>query len=324
MMILSDKVAISASRLGTACQCTLRYYYNYILKLPQEEKDYFILGSLSHLVLEILQYQKHREHYDLIIKKNNVFASKAIERLIRKHVNKHRDLVGHRVDDICGFILTGLKYNFFCDGCNELLDPELNFDIETKEYRLKGFIDKSAIYSSYAYVGDYKTSKRKPPESEKDGNVQALVYALVLRHKFGRFEKYRIDFIYVKFAKDPLYRCEYNNEDLDYFEFYLSNVSKYLTNFSHKNRLDVIPKGTYRQPMYCGAFNDELKADLTPKFICQFKYKLSFFGVYKEGKIYKTALTEKELEGEGLEIKKLQHNGCEVWKKDIEYHHNNN
>lgn len=314
---MGEKVSLSASRINTACQCTWRYYCNYILKLPQERKDYFILGSLSHLVLECLQRPKHKDKYDIIIRNNDIYSCLSVKRLVEKHIKWSDGLLNGREDDINNFVLTGLNFDFFCEGCVQLLDPELEFNIENDKYKIRGYIDKSAIYSSFALVGDYKTSKRKPSESDKEWNVQALMYAFVLREKFGRFDKYRVDFIYLKFDKDPLYRCEYTNEELDFFEHYLDHVSKYLSNFSINNAMDVIPKGTYKQPMLCGALRGDLKPDGSEKHICDCKYGFEYYALFRDGKVVKTSFTKDGLIRESGFIKKMKYGGCPAWKNEV-------
>lgn len=45
---------LSVSKAKTYEQCTLKFYYQYLLKLKTELKDYNAIGSLVHLVLELL------------------------------------------------------------------------------------------------------------------------------------------------------------------------------------------------------------------------------------------------------------------------------
>lgn len=47
------KIKISVSKAKTFDQCKRKFYYQYILKLSTELKDYNALGSLVHLVLEL-------------------------------------------------------------------------------------------------------------------------------------------------------------------------------------------------------------------------------------------------------------------------------
>lgn len=311
-------VRLSASRINTVKDCSLKYWYQYILKIPQSPKDYFALGTLVHLILEILLNKKHKSKFDTIVQKEDVYSVPSVKRLIKKHIKKDEELIQKHEEKIKLFILNGLTFDFFCDGCKELLDPEYSFHYRKQNYEVIGFVDKSAIYDNYIRIIDYKTSNYKKDKKDKIFDVQALMYCLVLREKIGVFPKYVVDFMFLKFGKEQQYTCEYENDDLDCFEFYLNNVSSYLNNFTFDKRLDNVAKYGVKKNVFCGALIGDLKVDGSQKHVCEYKYPKTYYAIYKNGEVWKTALNREDLVSYGKEIHEVNHKGCEAWLKEIQ------
>ena len=154
---------LSASRIKTLETCSWLYWANYHLKLPQDQHKSAIKGTICHEIFEILLKDRHKNHYDLIIKENSVGASKPINRLIIKLIKRNK-LSTDETNDIKSMILVGLKNNFF-GGEKDALSAEFPFEIinDMPKYHIKGFIDKVIKSKSEKKVTivDYKSSKLK-------------------------------------------------------------------------------------------------------------------------------------------------------------------
>ena len=63
---------LSASRLKTLETCSWSYWCNYHLKLPQQQNEGALRGTVCHLVFEMLVKKKHKKHYTLITKGDHI------------------------------------------------------------------------------------------------------------------------------------------------------------------------------------------------------------------------------------------------------------
>ena len=73
---------LSASRIKVEQTCSWQYWAKYVLKLPDKSNDGAKRGSICHLVFECLGNPRHKKHYVKILKNKNIFASKAVEKLV--------------------------------------------------------------------------------------------------------------------------------------------------------------------------------------------------------------------------------------------------
>ena len=65
------KETLSASKIKTLKSCSWLYWCKYHLKLPDKTNDGALKGEIVHLVFECLGKERHRKHYDNILKKKN-------------------------------------------------------------------------------------------------------------------------------------------------------------------------------------------------------------------------------------------------------------
>ena len=138
----NEKV-LSASRIKTLESCSWSYWCNYHLKVPQKSNDGAIRGTVCHLVFECLLNQRHKKHYDTILKESNTEASEPIVRLVKKNLKKRKALNKENFELCMSMILVCLNQDFY--GTGEELEPaapELEFLLENKKppYKIRGFI----------------------------------------------------------------------------------------------------------------------------------------------------------------------------------------
>ena len=83
---------LSASSSKSFEQCSLRYFYNKILKIPEPNNDGALQGSVCHTVLELLLKPRHRAKFDYIYKNETIIGCESIEKYVRKYIkdNKQR------------------------------------------------------------------------------------------------------------------------------------------------------------------------------------------------------------------------------------------
>jgi hypothetical protein len=348
---MSDQVKLSASRIKTAQSCTWLYWAKYKLKLPDSSNDGASRGSVCHNIFECLGNPRHKKHYKRIIKDGDIWGCDAVSRMVTTQAKALKVADEDNLSMINDFIMNGLRYDFFGD---ELGKPtkavsEERFDIKVdedgKRYNILGFIDKLFLYSKKrrAIIRDFKTSKAKFKGKEATDNLQALMYSLAVKHLYPRYLQRELEFLFLKFdlEKDLLgqdgegmLRMEKISEDeLEGFEYYLTEVQEYLENFGEEEALSNLAAkqnyptdGSFGGPLSCGfaKYPDQLKKDGTPMWHCTYKFPFDYL-ILKDsnGVKIKTAQLKDEgiLEGlkkDGDTITTEHYKGCPHWNKPIE------
>jgi len=290
-----NKTSLSASRIKTAQSCSWLYWCKYHLKLPDRSNDGAKRGSICHLVFECLGEKRHKKHYDLVIKKKDIFASKAIERMVMKHA--HRDGVDSEdnIQQIKTMTLAGLEYDFFGNEegkpTQALSEEDFDFNYQDGEvsYKIKGFIDKLFLYKKkgLAIIRDFKSSKEPFKGKEIENNLQDLMYALAVRKKFPDYKITRSEFLFLNplpEAKGVIKMAELTDEELRGFELELTQIQKYLDNFSIQDafsdlaaRKDYPKDNSFGGPLQCGraTFKGQKKKD--GSIMCHCPYKFDFY-----------------------------------------------
>ena len=332
-MVKKDLKYLSASRIKTLDSCSWLYWCNYHLHLPQSTNTGALRGTICHLVLELLLKPKHKKHYDVIMKKGEIAASKAIDRLVKKFLLENRMLDTYdgpdpRLDEdhyaLCdSMILVGLKQDFFGEGGSQP-SAEYEFVIENDEpsYNMRGFIDKTVKYQkeSELVISDYKTSKAKFQGKDLETNVQAMMYSLVAKKLWPKLKPI-VRFIFLKFPRQPIQELRFDEETLNGFERYLETVFDQVNNFDEEQAVSNFaydkpkPKKGFGGPLMCGFAQKpgQLKKDGTLMWHCPYKFAFDYYALVDDetGEVAKSALEEGVLsEKEGYSLKVLSYEGC--------------
>ncbi len=294
-----NRTSLSASRIKTAQSCSWKYWCSYHLKLPDKSNDGARRGSICHLVFECLGENRHKKHFSIIIKKRDVFASKAIERLIRKHAKKEGVNDEDNIKQICDMTLAGLQYDFFGteSGKPSQALSEQDFEIDVKEgkfdYRIKGFIDKLFLYKKQglAIIRDFKSSKEVFKGKDLENNLQDLMYSLAVKKKFPDYSNRCSEFLFLKFLpneKGVVKMPALTEEELDGFQSELTEIQKYLDSFDIQTafsnlaaRQDYPKDDSFSGPLQCGRASKkgELKKDGTIKWHCPYKFDFYYYKI---------------------------------------------
>jgi hypothetical protein len=262
----------------------------------------------------------------------NVFASKAVGRMVTKYVERNGISDPENVDLINKMTLEGLKYDFFSKkhGKAEKSISEKSFDIEVSEgsvnYRILGFIDNLFLFKtkSVALIRDFKTSKQIFSKGEIEDNLQNLIYCLAVKHLYPEYMKRDMEFLFLKydcFNEGALSMEEISDDELAGFEMFLTAIQEIINNFDDRtaNSSFAYDKGYptkdegFSGRVVCGRadFAGQLKKDGVPMWFCPYKFEFEYYAVLNSDKeVIKSFFDEDEA---WRELKKL--NGSTVEKR---------
>jgi hypothetical protein len=302
---------LSASRIKTLETCSWSYWASYHLKLPQKQNEGAARGSICHLVFELLLSKKHKSHYTTIMKRGCL--TPAIKRLVVKHLNKQKINDESNYKLVEDMIWVGINADFYGKG-GKLDKPEREFLLESEspKYKIKGFIDKSILYSKEDKIKivDYKSSKGKFKDDDLTANVQAMTYTLASKKKlWPEVKDVLVEFVFLRFPKQPLQQVKIKDEELEGFEYYLEYMFNIINNFTEKSAASNFAADSDKNKWLC-------KAGATWK--CPYYDAYDYYAlVGKDGSILKTSFEEENLktEDETQKIEKRRHEGCPAHKR---------
>jgi len=329
---------LSASRIKTAQSCSWLYWCKYKLKLPDKSNEGAKRGSICHLVFEVLGLKGRKKYYNKILKTQDVFSVPSIKRLILKHAIREGIDDCDNVDMMKDMIFNGLSYDFFGTDLGNPTEEysEKDFDIVKNDgdikYKIRGFIDKLFLYKrkKFAIIRDFKTSKEVFKGKDQTDNLQDLMYSLAVKNLFPEYSERVSEFLFLKFDLDPdakksgVVRMKPLDEnELKGFEMQLSEIQKYLDNFSEKDAQknyaahQGFPKdNSFSGKLLCGfaTKKGELKIDGNPKWHCPMKFDFFYYEVTNaEGKFITSYFEDEfseDLVPEGCSYEMKYYQGC--------------
>jgi len=339
------KETLSASKIKMLKSCSWLYWCKYHLKLPDKTNDGAQKGEVVHLIFECLGKERHKKHYNNILKNKNVFASKSIKRLVYKHVNAKKLNNEDHIDDIKEMIYKGLLYDFFGNkyGLPSEVVSEKEFEISVSEgdinYKIKGFIDKLFIYEdkSIVLIRDFKTNKKKYEGKEVTDNLQDNMYTLAIKKLYPQLQNIKMEFLFLKQETEIEILMEMQAKtkyEIVGFEHELTEYQKYADSFIEKTscsnlaaKLGIPKDGSFGGKLLCGFTTkpNELKKDGTPKWCCTYKFPFEYYALYNEKQEFlKSSFKIEDLNKikkatDKIEIKKYK--GCPAWNYHQEEGH---
>tara|TARA_Y100000361_G_C11161802_1_gene347916 strand:- start:4251 stop:5306 length:1056 start_codon:yes stop_codon:yes gene_type:complete len=342
--------ALSASKIKKAQSCSWSYWATYHLKVPDRSNDGASRGWICHLIFELLGDERHREIYDEIILKDNIFLCEPIKRLVSYHAKKLNVNDEENLSLINNMTLAGLHFDFFGnrEGEPDESISEQSFDITVDEmgklYRVRGFIDKLFLYKDkdLAVIRDFKSSKSVFKGKDITDNLQDLIYTLAVKKLFPNFKKRQVEFLFLKFdlnSSGTIKMKDISPEELEGLELQLTLVQNYLNNFTEEDAVSNFaadqgyPKdGTFGGPLMCGKDGFKISKgkpligpDGNPvvAYICPYRKPIEYV-VLKDavGSVIKSffkddpSLDTLSLK-EGESLSEVTYDGCPRWNKDI-------
>lgn len=327
----------SASRSKTFEGCSWLYNCKYKLKLPDKSNDGASRGWICHLILECLlrRYVKFncQKYFNFILESDTVMELPSIKKLILKHAARLEVDDPENLKMIDEMIIVALRNDFYgLDEGGKVLSPEIEFTLASvnPRYVLTGFIDKVIEYEDRVKIVDYKTSKKKFSQEELSENLQAIIYMLYLGKEMNFKKKLEVEFVFLKFPKDPCQKIQMTKNEILYYEDYLSDIFKRINSFDDKQAVSNFAmknkpsKGKFDGMLMCGFAKQkgQLKKDGNPMWHCQYKFPFDYYiAVDMWGDRVASSFDLEEIEGKypNNAIIKKKYKGCAALY-GVDYH----
>ena len=346
---------LSASRIKTAQTCSWIYWSRYKLKMPDRSNDGASRGTICHLIFECLGNPRHKKHYSSIIKGGSVWKSPAVSRLINIYARKLEVDDPENLALIDKMTVNGLRYDFFgkdLDSPTEAIsEKEFNITINEgdKNYSIRGFIDKLFLYSKKckAIIRDFKSSKQVFKGKELTDNLQNLMYALAVKHLYPKYLKRESEFVFLKFdlstdlfgkpGSGIIRMGDMSDEELEGFEYYLTEVQEFIDNFSEEDgrrNLAATQRypsdGTFGGPLACGKDGYKMskgkplldgQGNPIKAFICAYRKPATYYVLLNnKGRVIKSVFEEDRHElhantSKGETVEERHYEGCPHWNR---------
>jgi len=304
---------LSASRIKTYETCSWIYWAKYHLHIPDTSNDGARRGTICHLILELLLKDRHKKHYDSIKEASSIQAAPCVDRVLIKYLKKH-DMFNDENYNMCDeMLVVALNNDYFgqdtdifgADGYIE--KPEQEFEIQSRKpkYKMRGFIDKAIQYKEKGVVRivDYKSSKQKFRGEELHSNVQAMMYSLAAKKLWPKLKPV-VEFLFLRFPRQPLQRLEFNKDQLSGFETWLEQLFNIINNFTEKDAKENYAADN-KSRWLCGPAKSGWE--------CPLKKKTEYYALQNsKGRVLKTSLEEGSLtpSKRGEKVVKKQYEGC--------------
>ena len=189
---------LSVSKAKTFKDCTKKFKFTYVDKLPRKEWDFHIFGKYCHLVLELF----HRE----LIKWNTLY----LVELFSEQQDKALEVWGPKLTSEQKEFAYECLQKYFNKWTKDLINNPKIIDVEKEFFividekvLLNGFIDRLQLDKDQMYhVADYKTSKEK--KFLNNDVFQLLTYSLVTTLLYPGIDKVRGSYIMLKHGSDEI------------------------------------------------------------------------------------------------------------------------
>jgi len=309
------KKVLSASRIKTLEDCSWKYWCNYHLKVPQRSNDGASRGTVCHRIFELLLIGKNKKYFDAIIKNKTTTASPAVCRLTRmllKQQGQDKEFYNKENYELClDMIYVGLSFDFFGQG-GEPDKPEIRFVLENEEpkYKVMGFMDKVLKYDDKIKIVDYKSSKRKFSKADLKANMQAMVYTLASKKLWPEKLTVLVEFMFLKFPRQPLQQVEVSDDQLKGFEYYLAHMYEVINDFTEGQAKTNYAKDKWSTKFFCRSDKSGWK--------CPYLEAFDYYALTDEdNNILKTAFKKEDLTAKKDEkIEKKTYEGCPAHTND--------
>lgn len=168
---IKAKSSLSNSSISTLKQCKRKYYYDYVLRLPRTPRDYFILGTFVHAVLE--------DFYKLKMEDRSLKISSLMGKCFGDVRDKTPDATGTILRDAKIILQDYLTRIISRQELPPKMVLENKFNVEVEGIPVTGVIDRIDFGAdNHIVIIDYKTGKRAKSEADFQEDLQLPLYAL--------------------------------------------------------------------------------------------------------------------------------------------------
>lgn len=298
-------IKVSASRLKTLEECSLRFYYGEIVGVPQGLSHIKArIGTLVHVIVEVIMNPRRSILFRHILDHGFRFSDcpPSLLRYIRWHCK--RELIHeYDLDEIAAMVdvaFLGIK-PYFADPLNRpTYHNERRFELKLGDATISGFIDLLLLWSDRCVVLDFKTQKIKFPKAELDSNIQAMLYQTAVSQEFGLIPT--VDFIMLRHAPGPRASEKHIQRVQPHSKPILAGLSLYV-----QEMYKVVNNFTFEE-----ACANPCKNDYFCKSFCPYLLPFDYLSLQKDGHQIKSFTLDNppKLVHNDERLIKLHHNGC--------------
>lgn len=202
---IDAELQLSVSKSKVYDNCNLEYYYKYIERLPKKERDFHILGSFAHEVLENFQItlmnNPNLDYYKLMSRcfKWSSKSPEWSEKIKRttKTINKEDVVIKDEAKRVLSDYLEMIKAS-----TSKVLYVEKPFHLALDNRILvTGYIDLiQKDDDGVLHIADYKTSKDKKYVVKDFFQLKTYAFALFLENP--ELEKIRTSYIMLRLQSE--------------------------------------------------------------------------------------------------------------------------
>ena len=305
-------VRLSASSIKSLTTCSWLFYYNYHLRGPQDTNEKTVIGSAIHEFYEVLSKKRHKKLVDEFINNQILSENKVLYSFTVRILKKYNLSFDKWIKDFENLIIAGLSDDFYQKDSIESYDPEYEFTLTSKDYIVRGFIDKYAKFEGDRIkIFDYKSQAKMFTEEEISSNIQAQIYQLAIYKETGLPSD--VHFKLLRHNKTQVVEWV-GIEAIKGLESYLNYLADYLKDFNQDKAMSNFAANDKDKRWLCGfaKSKNQLKKDGNPYWSCPARWPKTIYYIKdNKGEIrYSTDKIEeiKLVEGETFEA--MNYGGC--------------
>lgn len=175
----ADQASYSPSKLKCYEDCPQKYYYQYVLSIPDIKKTFFELGTVVHRVVEHIT-RKIMEGETI----DNDEALGVLDSLWRSSVYQSEDL--ERQDrEVAEKMITDF-ISHQAGKATTIIDIERWIEIELEGRKIRGKVDRIDDTGRTLEVIDYKTSKNRDSRPKMKKDFQMALYCVGTEEALGK------------------------------------------------------------------------------------------------------------------------------------------
>ncbi len=313
---MTQPIRVSASRLKTLKECTVSFWYQEIVNLPEATHWKTKVGSLVHLLFECCLNPRRASLLRAALKDDTWRATDQPElaRFIRWQLHRMGVTLSSvdEVSELLRVAFLAIKPHF--DAYFAVLDAgqpapfayytERRFKMQVGEATMSGFIDLLLVWPDRALVIDLKSQREKWVRADVPNNVQAIIYQLACLREFGFVPP--VEFIMLRHP--PSKRFPHNH----------------IQSVAAPSRAHLMGLESYVESMY-GVVNRFTAEDALAHphddegfciRVCQFYKPFTYWARVKQGDAARVPLEtylpadKPETVAEGEELVPMEHKGC--------------
>jgi RecB family exonuclease len=225
-----EKLALqnySYSRINAFDWCQAQYFYNYVIKIPQEYGDKALLGNMIHKALEITLVDGQKLQLNELL--DNFRAA-------REEYDPEGKVVSDELFE-SGIPMLQEFVQMEGTGPVKITHPELAFEFVFNSVLLRGFIDRIYITDKTVVVTDYKSGAWEVANKDVPLDLQLGIYALYMKYLHPDKE-ITARLHYLKSSKIKSHT--FTDED---FEDVERRLAAAIDNIRENNNFKTLPKG---------------------------------------------------------------------------------